>query len=240
MTKQTARIYRGALIILITVLLFYSYWSGLTTYMIENMAKLLQLLRQHLLLVAISMGLASTLGVSIGIILSRPGLKKYQGFVMYIVGLGQTIPSLAVLALTMSVLGIGMKPAVFALTIYTVLPIARNTLAGLNAVSDDLLDAARGMGLPNWRILWEVELPNALTVILTGVRMALVINIGTAALGALVGAGGLGEQIFTGISFLDTKLMLSGAIPTALLALTADYGVQMLEDLLVSEGLKKQ
>lgn len=238
MTKQTAKIYRSALIVLIAVLLIYSYWSGLTTYMIENTAKLLKLLRQHLLLVAISMSLATTLGLSIGILLSRPGLKKYQGVVMYVVGLGQTIPSLAVLALTMSVLGVGMKPAIFALTIYTVLPIARNTLAGLDAVSDDLLDAAKGMGLSNWRILWEVELPNALKVIFTGVRMALVINIGTAALGALVGAGGLGEQIFTGISFLDTKLMLSGAIPTALLALSADYLVQMLEEFLVSEGIK--
>jgi osmoprotectant transport system permease protein len=157
---------------------------------------------------------------------------------MYIVGLGQTIPSLAVLALAMSLLGVGRGPAVLALVIYTVLPIARNTLAGLEAVEEDLIDAARGMGLSPLQILLEVELPNALRVILTGFRLALVINIGTAALGALVGAGGLGDQIFTGITFLRTELMLSGAIPTALLALTADYGVQGLEKLLVSEGLK--
>ena len=238
MTKKAARIYRFTLLFLITTLIVYAYWSGLITYVFNNSAKLLKLIQQHLLLVITSMIIATTLGISIGVILSRPQFKKYQGVVMYIVGLGQTIPSLAVLALAMSLLGIGMVPAIFALTIYTVLPIARNTLAGLNSVADDLLDAARGMGLTNWRILWEVEFPNALKVILTGIRLALVINIGTAALGALVGAGGLGEQIFTGISFLDTKLLLSGAIPTALLALLADYGVQILEKVLLSEGLK--
>lgn len=239
MTSRTARIYRWVLAFFSLVFGVYAVNSGLTGYMFQNSARLINLLKQHLLLVGISMSLATIIGVSIGILLSRPGLKKYQGIVMYIVGLGQTIPSLAVLALTMSILGIGMQPAIFALTIYTILPIARNTLAGLNSVADDLLDAAQGMGLSQWRILWEVELPNALQVILTGIRLALVINIGTAALGALVGAGGLGAQIFTGISFLDTKLLLSGAVPTALLALLADYGVQKLEDLLVSEGLKE-
>ncbi|MGM0502817.1 MAG: ABC transporter permease [Bacillota bacterium] len=238
MTKKAAKVYRGTLLFLIILLGIYSYWSGLITYVINNSEQLIKLIQQHLLLVGSSMLIATTLGISVGVILSRPQFKKYQTIVMYVVGLGQTIPSLAVLALAMSILGIGMVPAVFALTIYTVLPIARNTLAGLNSVADDLLDAARGMGLSNWQILWEVEFPNALQVILTGIRMALVINIGTAALGALVGAGGLGDQIFTGISFLDTKLLLSGAIPTALLALLADYGVQVLENILLSEGLQ--
>ncbi|MGM0369395.1 MAG: ABC transporter permease [Bacillota bacterium] len=238
MTKKAIRIYQSALIFLITTLSIYAYWTGLIDYMVDNRAQLLKLVYQHLILVSSSMTIAIILGMVIGIILSRPQFKKYQGVTLYIVGLGQTIPSLAVLALAMSILGIGRGPAIFALTIYSVLPIARNTLAGLNAIADDLLDAARGMGLSNLRILWEIELPNALKVILTGIRMAVVINIGTAALGALVGAGGLGDQIFTGISFLDTKLLLSGAIPTALLALLADYSLQLLENILLSEGLK--
>ena len=224
------------------ILLFF--FAGLTIYLFQTSsftepAQLLRMVKEHLIMVGISMTIATTIGVSIGILLSRPLFRKYQGIVMYIVGLGQTIPSLAILALAMSTLGIGMRPAIFALTIYSVLPIARNTLAGLNSVSDELIDAAKGMGLPPFKILIEIELPNAINVILTGFRVALVINIGTAALGSLVGAGGLGEQIFTGINFLNTRVMLSGAIPTALLALLADYSVQLLNNWLVPRGLQK-
>jgi len=188
MTKKAIRIYQSALIFFITTLSIYAYWTGLIEYMLDNRAQLSKLVYQHIILVSSSMTIAIILGMLIGILLSRSQFKKYQGITLYIVGLGQTIPSLAVLALAMSILGIGRGPAIFALTIYSVLPIARNTLAGLNAVADDLIDAARGMGLSNLRILWAIELPNALQVILTGIRMAVVINIGTAALGALVGA----------------------------------------------------
>lgn len=224
------------------ILLFF--FAGLTIYLFQTssfaeLPQLLRMVKEHLIMVGISMTIATTIGVSIGILLSRPLFRKYQGIVMYIVGLGQTIPSLAILALAMSTLGIGMRPAIFALTIYSVLPIARNTLAGLNSVSDELIDAAKGMGLPPFKILIEIELPNAINVILTGFRVALVINIGTAALGSLVGAGGLGEQIFTGINFLNTRVMLSGAIPTALLALLADYSVQLFNNWLVPRGLQK-
>lgn len=204
---------------------------------LDNIKVVASLLLQHLTMVVISMIAAIIIGVSIGIILSRTSFSKFRHMVMYIVGLGQTIPSLAVLALTMSILGVGFKPAIFALIIYTVLPIARNTLSGLNSVSSDLIDAARGMGIPPLKILWEIEIPNALSVIIAGIRTALVINIGTAALGSLVGAGGLGEQIFTGISFLDPWIMLSGALPTAILALLGDYTLRWLESLFVSEGL---
>jgi osmoprotectant transport system permease protein len=157
---------------------------------------------------------------------------------MYVVGLGQTIPSLAVLALMMSLLGIGSKTAIFALFVYSVLPIARNTLAGISAVPPEMIEAAKGMGMPGWRILLDVEIPNAIQVILTGFRVALVINIGTAALSYLVGAGGLGDMIFTGISLMKTEVLLAGAIPTTLLALFADYLCEILTLLLVSKGLR--
>lgn len=227
-------LYRLFLLVFAVLALLYTF----TRIDSENIAQVFYLLRGHLFMVFVSMLIAIIIGISIGIILSRTGYKKFESISMYIVGLGQTIPSLAVLALSMSILGIGMKPAIFALTIYSVFPIARNTLSGLSSVSSDMIDAAKGLGIPPWKILWQIEIPNALAVIIAGVRTALVINIGTAALGAVIGAGGLGDQIFKGISFLNPWIMLSGAIPTAILALLGDYSLRWLESLLVSEGLK--
>ncbi|MFW6264948.1 MAG: ABC transporter permease [Bacillota bacterium] len=227
-------LYRLFLLVFAVLALLYTF----TRIDSENIAQVFYLLRGHLFMVFVSMLIAIIIGISIGIILSRTGYKKFESISMYIVGLGQTIPSLAVLALSMSILGIGMKPAIFALTIYSVFPIARNTLSGLSSVSSDMIDAAKGLGIPPWKILWQIEIPNSLAVIIAGVRTALVINIGTAALGAVIGAGGLGDQIFKGISFLNPWIMLSGAIPTAILALLGDYSLRWLESLLVSEGLK--
>lgn len=198
----------------------------------------LLLVRQHLYLVSVSMALAVVTGLTVGIVISRKRFRKYAGLVMYIVGLGQTIPSLAVLALVMSFLGIGSKPAIFALFIYSTLPIARNTLAGILAVSPSIIDAAKGIGMNPRRILLEVELPNALNVILIGIRVALVINIGTAALGYLIGAGGLGDLIFTGISLMQTDKLLAGALPVVMLALIGDYLVELLGIIIIPKGIR--
>ncbi|MEA2107898.1 MAG: ABC transporter permease, partial [Pseudomonadota bacterium] len=200
--------------------------------------ELTRLLFQHFYLVIYSMVIATILGLGIGILLTRPMFKKFVGMVMYIVGLGQTIPSLAVLALVMSVLGIGAKPAIFALIVYSILPIARNTLAGINAVPTSTVDAAKGMGMTSWGILLNVELPMAMKVILTGFRVALVINIGTTALAYLIGAGGMGDYIFSGINMMMTEKLLAGAIPVTLMALLADFMVELLSLLLVSKGLR--
>ncbi len=199
---------------------------------------IMELFIQHLYMVTLSMLFATIIGVTAGIVLTRPRFRRYAGICMYIIGLGQTIPSLAVLALAMSFLGIGMKPAVFALTIYSILPIARNTLAGITAVPPELIDAGKGMGMPPLRILMEVEIPNAMQVILTGFRVALIINIGTAALAYVIGAGGLGDLIFTGISLMQTDKLLAGAIPVTLLALFADFLSELLGLFLISKGLR--
>ena len=193
---------------------------------------------QHLYMVSLSMSFATVIGITSGIVLTRRRFRKYAGVCMYIIGLGQTIPSLAVLALAMSFLGLGVKPAVFALTIYSILPIARNTLSGITAVPPELIDAGKGMGMPPMKILMEVELPNAMEVILTGFRIALVINIGTAALAYVIGAGGLGDLIFTGINLMQTDKLLAGAIPVTLLALFADFLTGLLGLALVSKGLR--
>jgi osmoprotectant transport system permease protein len=200
--------------------------------------ELLRLLGQHLYLVGVSMIIATVIGLSVGIVLTRPRFRAFSGIVMYIVSLGQTIPSLAVLALVMTFLGIGAKSAIFALTIYSLLPIARNTLAGINAVPASIIDAARGMGMTSTGILWQVEIPMALTVILTGFRVALVINIGTTALAYLIGAGGMGDWIFTGINMMMTDKLIAGALPVTLLALFADFLIEIIRVMMVSKGLR--
>lgn len=214
--------------------------TGLLAYVFDpyEYPYILSLIWQHLYLVGISMVLATAAGLSIGILLSREHFKKFAGVCMYIVSLGQTIPSLAVIALAMSFLGIGVKPAIFALTIYSILPIARNTLAGIMAVPPPLINAAQGMGMPPRRILWEVELPNAMGVIITGFRVALIINIGTAALASLIGAGGLGDLIFSGISLMEPDKLLAGAIPVTLMALIADFLCDLSGLLLIPRGLR--
>lgn len=196
------------------------------------------LIRQHLYLVLISMSMAIVAGLTAGIIVSRKKFQKYSGMVMYVIGLGQTIPSLAVLAIVMSFLGIGSKPAIFALFIYSTLPIARNTLAGILAVSPAIIDAAKGIGMSPRKILFDIEIPNAMHVILTGIRVALVINIGTAALGYLIGAGGLGDLIFTGINLMQTDKLLAGALPVILLALIGDYLIELIGIVLIPKGIR--
>jgi osmoprotectant transport system permease protein len=235
-----AKLYRFiiALIILIAGVIFER--TGLIQLLSDpyEYPVIMELFVQHLYMVTISMLLATIIGVAAGIALTRRRFRRYAGIGMYIIGLGQTIPSLAVLALAMSFLGIGTKPAIFALTIYSILPIARNTLAGITEVPPALIDAGKGMGMPPFRILMEVELPNAMKVILTGFRVALIINIGTAALAYVIGAGGLGDLIFTGISLMQTDKLLAGAIPVTLLALFADFLSELLGVVLISKGLR--
>ncbi|MBU2551686.1 MAG: ABC transporter permease [Proteobacteria bacterium] len=240
MTRLTAKIYRLSLAGLLILSGVMAERSGLVGYLADpyEYPLLVRLFGQHLYLVALSMAPATLIGLTAGILLTRPALNRYAGPGMYVLGLGQTIPSLAVLALAMSFMGIGLLPAVFALTIYSVLPLARNTLAGISSVPRPLIEAARGMGMPPLRILFEVELPNAMPVILTGFRVALIVNIGTAALAFLIGAGGLGDLIFTGISLMAPHKLLAGAIPVTLMALAADAGCEMLGLFLISKGLR--
>ncbi|AKJ65669.1 ABC transporter permease [Kiritimatiella glycovorans] len=241
MKRWGTTVYRLLLAALLLAAGIFAERIGLVAYFTDpyEVPYLLGLIRRHLMLVGISMALATTVGLGVGILLTRRPFRRAAGVVMYIVGLGQTLPSIAVLALMMSVLGIGVQTALFALFIYSILPIARNTLAGITSVPAPMIDAARGMGMTDARILLEVELPNAMKVILTGFRVALVINIGTAALCYLIGAGGLGDLIFTGIAMDSPKKLLAGALPTTLIALLADRGCELLGRLLIPRGLRE-
>lgn len=195
------------------------------------------LIRQHLALAAMSGAIALVVGIPLGIMLTRPRFEIFADAVTQIVNLGTTIPTLALLAIAMSFLGIGSPPAIFALFVLTLLPIVLNTIAGLRSVPQHLIEAARGMGMTPGQILRRVELPNAVFVILAGVRTAFAINIGTVPLAFLIGGGGLGELIFTGIDLMEPSMLLAGAIPTALLAVLVDFLIGQIQFWLIPKGV---
>lgn len=195
---------------------------------------------QQMTMVAIAGVLAIVVAVPVGIYMSRPSQRHGAAVVMQTLNVGQAVPKLALLALAMSVMGIGTVPAIFGLWVATLLPIALNTYEGLRAVPRTLIEAATGMGMTPQQILWRVELPNALYVIFAGIRTALAITVGTAPLAFLIGGGGLGELIFTGIDLNDFTMLLAGAIPTALLAIFTDVFVGQAQRMLVSRGVNPQ
>jgi len=233
----TRRALRNASLVAIFALGAYTEAAGLIDSILRLWGDIVFLTKQHLALVGISWGLAVAAGLPLGVMLTRPWMRRVSETVLQIVNTGQTIPTLAVLALAMSILGIGFWPAIFGLWIYSLLPIVRNAYQGILAVPGHLLEAARGMGMTGQQILWRVELPNALFVIFAGMRTALAINVGTAPLAFLIGGGGLGELIFTGISLDRTTMMLAGAIPTALLAVVLDFLIGQLQLWLVPKGV---
>lgn len=214
--------------------------SGLLGRILSRWDDIAYLSVQHMQLVALSGGLAIATGIPIGIWLSRPASRAYAEAAMQTLNIGMTIPTLAKLALAMTVLGIGDPPAVAALWIVTLLPVARNTYVGLREVPAHLIEAATGMGMTRPQILWRVELPNALTVMFAGIRTGLTVTVGTVPLAFLIGGGGLGELIFTGIDLADPGMMLAGAIPTALLAVATDRLVAVVAWLLVPRGVRPQ
>lgn len=200
--------------------------------------ELLRLTGEHMMLTWIAVLLAALIAIPGGIWLARR--RSAERFALGFASALQTIPSLALLAFLIAVPGFGLstRSAVFALTLYALLPILRNTHTGLAGVAPELIDAARGMGLTERQILVRVQLPLATRTILAGVRTATVISIGVATLAAFIGAGGLGEPILTGLYLNDVPLILSGAIPAALLALIADKSLGSLERRLTPRGLR--
>jgi osmoprotectant transport system permease protein len=192
--------------------------------------------REHLLLVGVSLALALLIGLPLGVIGSQlPALGRP---LLAVCAILQTVPSLALLVFMIPLFGIGARPAIAALFLYSLLPIVRNTVTGLSSIPASLQESAASLGLP-WhvRLLW-VEAPMAARTIIAGVSTAAVINVGTATLGALIGAGGYGEPILTGIRLNDLPLILEGAIPAALLALAVMAGFQGLERVLTPRGLR--
>ncbi|MBI3926241.1 MAG: ABC transporter permease subunit [Armatimonadetes bacterium] len=196
----------------------------------------LDLVVQHLELVLVSVLLATVLGVPLGIAITRRRLLANP--VLSTAGVIQTIPSLALLAIMIPIqgLGLGWRSALLALFLYALLPIVRNTYTGIEEVDPGLVEAARGMGLKDRQVLWLVELPLATRTIMAGIRTSTVINVGVATLAAFIGAGGLGDPIITGLQLNDNNLILSGAVPAAVLAVLVDFLLGKLERRLAPRG----
>ena len=189
---------------------------------------------EHVRLILISTGLAIAVAVPAGILITRQGFRDFSGIVLGVANIGQSVPSIAILALFMGVLGLGATTAIFALWLYALLPIVRNTATGIEEVDPNIIEAATGMGMTRRQILLQIELPLAFPVMFAGMRTAAVINVGTAALGAFIGAGGLGTFIITGIPLMRDRMILVGAILTAVMAVLVDWILGKAQDRLVA------
>jgi osmoprotectant transport system permease protein len=199
--------------------------------------RLLRRLGEHLTLVGISLGAAIVVAIPMGVLAARR--PRVGSGILAATGIVQTIPSLALLVFMIPWLGIGTEPALVALFLYSLLPIVRNTATGLRDIPPSLRESAEAMGLPPWTRLVQIELPMAARAILAGIKTAAVINVGTATIGALIGAGGFGQPILTGIRRDDVRMILfEGAIPAAALALAVQGLFDLAERFLVPRGLR--
>jgi osmoprotectant transport system permease protein len=192
--------------------------------------------QEHVLLSGIAMLIAILIAVPLGVLLTR--YRKLAEPIIGIAAIIQTIPSLALLGFMLPIFGIGKVPAIIALTLYALLPILRNTYTGILGVDPALVDAGRGMGMTSRQILFMVELPLTLPIIMAGVRTATVLTIGVAALATFIGAGGLGDLIDRGLRVADKNLILTGAIPAAILAILFDLALRKLEEKVTPRGLR--
>lgn len=203
--------------------------QSLIEFMSQESGKLLTQTLQHLGLTFVSLLLAILIGMPMGILIARK--RKLAGTVLGIAGILQTIPSIALLGFMIPALGIGAKPAIIALLIYALLPIIRNTYAGIIGIDKHIIEAAMAMGMNKRQLLRHVQLPLAMPIILAGIRTATVINVGVATLASYIAAGGLGEFIFGGISLNNTNMILAGAIPAAILAIALDSLLAWLQNM---------
>ncbi len=199
-------------------------------FMLQNHAEVLERTLKHLWLVGVSTFLAVLVGIPLGILITRwPVLNKP---VLGGANIIQTIPSLSLFGFLLPAPWIGARAdrlAILALTLYALLPLIRNTYTGIKGVDRAVVEAGRGMGMTDRQLLWQVELPLALGVIIAGVRVATVISVGVATIAAAIGAGGLGQYILSGLSMVNNQVILAGAIPAAVLAIMADVSLGWLE-----------
>jgi len=212
---------------------------NLLNYILSHPGEVLQLTGEHLYLVLVSTIVAAALGVPAGIFLTRR--PKWSRWVLGAANVVQTIPSLALFGFLIPLPffgGIGERTAIVALILYALLPIILNTHTGIVRVDPAIREAGRGMGMTDWQLLIQVELPLEMGVIMAGLRVATVISVGVATIAAAIGAGGLGTYIFRGVSMVDNQLILAGAIPAAILALLADFLLGLAERWLSPKGLR--
>jgi osmoprotectant transport system permease protein len=202
-----------------------------------RMEVILERLGQHIELTLLSTAFVGAIAIPLGIVLTRPATRRLTPYALAVANTGQAIPSIGLLALLAAILDIGFTTAVLALVAYTTLPVLRNTMVGLERVNPALIEAGRGMGMSKAMVLFRVELPLAVPVMVAGIRTALIINVGTATLATFIGAGGLGALIDEGISLGRDPVLITGALLTAVLALTIDWLAGAAEDVVRPRGL---
>jgi osmoprotectant transport system permease protein len=208
-------------------------------FLVKYAPEILQETITHILLVGISISIATLLGIPLGVWITRK--PSWRQPILGIANILQTVPSLALFGFLISVPligGIGTRTAIIALTLYSLLPIIRNTYTGIINVDPAIREAGKGMGMTDRQLLLQVEIPLALGVILAGVRVATVIAIGIATIAAAIGAGGLGVFVFRGIAMVNNQLILAGAFPAAVLAILADWAIAFLERRLAHRGMQ--
>lgn len=196
-------------------------------YLLSNLSRVSELFVQHLYLVGTSLLISSLLAIPVGILLSR--YIKLAAPVLGILGILYTIPSLALFALIIPFLGLGFKPAVAALVMYSQMILVRNTYTAIRGIEPSIIEAAKGMGMGKWRVLWKIELPLALPIIIAGVRIALISMIAIGSVAAYINAGGLGVLIFEGIAQDHSGKITAGTIVVACLAIVADFTLRRIE-----------
>lgn len=209
---------------------------SILSYFINNLRLIFKLTFEHIEVAMMAVIISTIIGVAIGIVITR--IKKLATPVIGIAGILYTIPSLALFGMLIPFIGIGVKPAVIALVLYSQLVLIRNTFVGITQIDRAVIEAGKGMGMSSWQFLRMVELPLALPVIMAGIRTAAVMNIGITTIAAYIGAGGLGWLIFRGIASVYTEQIIAGAIPVTLLAIGVDYFFVFLERFLTSPGLR--
>src|SRR3984893_5360356 len=198
--------------------------------LLRNRGEVIERTAEHIELVAAAMAIALIVGLPLGVALVRR--RTLQRWVLGVANVVQTIPSLALFGFLIPVPwigGVGASTAIVALALYALLPILRNTCTGIEEVDAAVIESARGMGMAPQQVLWQVELPLAAPVLLAGIRLATAISIGITTIAAAIGAGGLGVFIFRGVAMVNNQVILAGAIPAALLALVADFGLGLLQ-----------
>ena len=211
-------------------------WVDSVDYIRENQEQFKELLIQHVELTLAAVAIAIAIALPLAVLVSRVRILAKP--LTWLASIGQTIPSLAVLALTLPYLGIGFRPALFALTIRAILPIFLNAYVGILSVDHAIIDAARGMGSNRAQILLMVQLPLAAPVIYAGIQTATVQTIAVATLAAYIGGGGLGDLILQGLAMVDEPVLLAGAVPVALMAIVAEFGMRQLRRFVVPAGLR--
>ena len=221
-----------------TVLITNMEWIKEGVYKPFPWSDLLNCTRAHLEMVLIAEGIAIAIGVPLGILVTRPGFKKLMTPIIGGANIGQSIPSLAVIAIMAPLLGFGFRSAIVALVIYGLLPVLRNSYAGINNIDPAIVESAKGMGMTRGQIARKIELPLALPVIMAGIRVSTVITVGTAELAVLVGGAGLGRITLTGVFSRQVLTIVQGAAPTAALAITLGFVLERIENWMTARGLK--